>query len=284
MDQIEGKVAVITGAARGIGFAIAARLARAGMKVVLGDIHASALDGALKNLQGQGFDAHAVQTDVADFGSVNRLADAAYGRHGAVHVLHLNAGVAAMNSLFDDEVASWRRVIDINLMGVIWGIKAFAKRMIDGGENGVILATSSGAGAEGTSYNTTACSATKMAIVSVVECLHGQLRDRKAKIRVGLVFPPLTDTQLSGGTTAKQVEGLLNSRGVPAALVQPEQVAELILDGLRRDRFFIRTGPAENASYFNSAMSSEFFAWSERVIRGRAEAQMNDSGPDAYLW
>ena len=286
MDQIKGKVAVITGAAGGIGLATAALLAREGAKVVLADINADALGAAVKDLQGQGFDVKGVPTNVGDFDSVKALADAAYAAYGAVHLVHLNAGIAAMNSLFDDETASWRRIIDINLMSVIWGIKAFVQRMIDGGEEGVIVATSSGAGGEGTAYNTAAYATTKMAVVSLMECLHGQLRDRGSKVRAGVIFPPLTATKLSGDAPGvmKHVENLLQSRGVPAVLVSPEGVAKLFVDGVKRGRFFMRVSETENASCFDGAMGADYFAWNEKAIRGRAEAQLSDGQPDPYLW
>jgi NAD(P)-dependent dehydrogenase (short-subunit alcohol dehydrogenase family) len=95
MQRLQDRVAVITGAASGIGLAMAARFAAAGMKLVLADIETAALQRALAQLQGQGAQAVAVTVDVADAGSVERLADAAYSAFGAVHLLCNNAGVAA---------------------------------------------------------------------------------------------------------------------------------------------------------------------------------------------
>jgi short-subunit dehydrogenase len=170
-------------------------------------------------------------------------------------------------------------------MGVVWGIKAFVPRMLEAGEEGVVLATTSGAGTDGTTYTGNAYAATKNAVLSVMECLYGQLRDKQSLVRAGLVFPPLTATNLAGdGADMKLVEGMLNSRGVPAVLIQPEQVAELVLDGVERGRFFIRIGREENERIFGGALSDEYFAWNEAMIRGRAEAQLGDGAPDSYLW
>ena len=176
-------------------------------------------------------------------------------------------------------------MVGVNLLGVVWGIKAFIRRMIESGEEGLVLATSSGAGAEGTIYMSAAYAPTKNAVVSIMECLYGQLRDQESQVRVGIVFPPLTATSLSGDPeTMKLVESHLQSTGVPAVLVQPDEVAKMIVDGIERGRFFIRTGREENDAFFGGAHSAEFFAWRERMVRGRADAQLSDGTPDHYLW
>lgn len=286
MDNLEGKVAVVTGAASGIGACTAALLAKQGMKVVLADVSEERLAEGVAAIVADGGEAIAVKTDVSDFESVKALAAKAYDTYGAVHVVHLNAGIATSSSLFDDEIDSWKRITSINYLGVIWGIKAFVNRMIEGGDEGVILATSSGAGAEGTSYYTPAYSSGKMAVVSIMECLYGQLRDRKARIRAGLVFPPLTATRLAGDNPAvlQGTEAHLRAGGVPATLVQPDGVAEMVLDGIRGDRFFISANPRVSKELFDGAMSEEFFAWNADKIGGRAKAQLADGKPDGYLW
>jgi NAD(P)-dependent dehydrogenase (short-subunit alcohol dehydrogenase family) len=286
MDQLNGKVAVVTGAASGIGYCTAALLARQGMKVVLADVNEAQLNDAVAKIKAEGGEAIGVKTNVGDFESVKNLAEVTYSTFGAAHIVHLNAGISTGSSLFDDEIDSWRRITDINYLGVVWGIKAFVNRMIEGGEEGLILATSSGAGAEGTSYYTPAYASGKMAVVSLLECLHGQLRDRQSKVRAGLVFPPLTATRLAGDDpqVLAGTEAYLQSRGVPAKLVVPEKVAEMVLDGIRRGRFFIGADSRTSAEFYEGAMTPEFFEWNARMIRGRAEAQLNDGKPDAYLW
>jgi NAD(P)-dependent dehydrogenase (short-subunit alcohol dehydrogenase family) len=255
------------------------------MRVVLADMNAERLDARVTEQRAAGGEVIGVVTDVADFASVQALADAAYDAFGAVHVLHLNAGIGGGGSLFDDVTADWERVLGVNLKGVIWGIKAFVSRMMDGGDEGFVVATSSGAGAEGTSYKTASYAATKMAVVSIMECLHGQLRDKGSCVRAGVVFPPLAATNLGGSPEVmKGVETMLRSEGVPATLVQPEAVAKLVLDGIRRECFFFRVGARENKECFDGAITDEFFDWNERMIRGRAEAVLTDGLPDEYLW
>jgi NAD(P)-dependent dehydrogenase (short-subunit alcohol dehydrogenase family) len=254
-------------------------------KVVLADIDDQKLKAAVEGCQRDGLDVVGIPTDVSDFDSVSSLYEATISEYGTVNLLHLNAGIGGQASLFDRDTVSWTRTIGVNLLGVIWGIKAFVPGMIESGEEGLVLATSSGAGADGTSYMASAYAATKNAVVSIMESLYGQLRDQKSRIQAGIVFPPLTATYLSGDPEMmKFVENHLQSTGVPAVLVQPDEVAKMIVDGIERDRFFIRVGEQENKDFFGSAHSAEFFTWNERMVRGRAEAQLSDGRPDAYLW
>jgi NAD(P)-dependent dehydrogenase (short-subunit alcohol dehydrogenase family) len=285
MDRIEDRVAVITGAASGIGFCTAAALARKGAKVVMADVNADLLAESVGKLEAEGLAVKGVQTDVSSFESMQNLASEAYAAFGKVNIVHLNAGISASCSFFDDDTQPWDRIVGINLLGVVWGIKAFLSRMNDSGEEGLILATSSGAGTEGTNYMAYAYAATKSAVLSLMESLHGVLRDTKSKVRSGVVFPPLTATRLAGDPAVmKFVEDQLQASGVPAALVQPEQVAEMIVDGIEKGRFFINANKDVNERIYGGAMTPEFFEWNERVIRGRSEQQLADGTPDSYLW
>jgi NAD(P)-dependent dehydrogenase (short-subunit alcohol dehydrogenase family) len=286
MDQLEGKVGVVTGAGSGIGLATSRLLAREGVKVVLADIDQSRLDEAVSAARAEGLEVTGVRTDVSSFDSVRTLADAAYDTYGAVHIAHFNAGIAAGASLFDDDTAQWEQAVGVNLLSVVWGIKAFVPRMQAGGQEGLVLATSSGAGAEGTSYNSNAYAATKAAVVSVMECLYGQLRDQQSKVEAAIVFPPLTATHLAGEPeNMKFIEEFLQSQGVPAALVEPESVGAMVVDGIKRGRFFIRPGAEQSKAFFDGLITDDYLDWNERIIRGRGEAQVAADGrPDSYLW
>jgi NAD(P)-dependent dehydrogenase (short-subunit alcohol dehydrogenase family) len=286
MKDLNGKVAVITGAAGGIGLATARALGREGVKVVMADLDAARLLEAAAALRADGLTVHPVPADVSDFSAVRHLADVSYDTFGAVHVLHLNAGIGAgAANLLDEDTASWQQAVGVNLLSVVWGIKAFLPRLKQAAQEAVILATSSGAGAEGTAYRSPGYAATKLAVVSVMESLYGALRDEQSPIRVGIAFPPLTATRLSGDpANMKFVEQFLNSQGVPAVVVEPEPVAEMIVDGIKRGRFFIRMREEENKRIFGGSQPPEYFDWSERVIRGRAQAQLVDGRPDDYLW
>jgi NAD(P)-dependent dehydrogenase (short-subunit alcohol dehydrogenase family) len=285
VDQLRDRVAVVTGLGSGIGLATARALAGEGMRLVIADVDQGRLAGAERELRVTGHEVLAIPTDVSSPADVRALADCAYDRFGVVHLVHLNVGIASGAGLFDDDTAGWEKAVGVNLLSVVWGIKAFVARMIAGGEDGLVMATSSGAGAEGTSYGSGAYAATKMAVVSLMESLYGQLRDRDAKVRAAILFPPLTATNLAGNPDImKLVEAHLQSNGVPTKLVSPEAVAAMAVDGIKRGRFFIRAGERENDEFFDGALSDDYFAWLERVTRGRAEAQLSDGKPDAYLW
>jgi NAD(P)-dependent dehydrogenase (short-subunit alcohol dehydrogenase family) len=255
------------------------------MRVVLADIDRPLLDQAVSELTTESLDVAGVPTDVADFVAVQRLAGKVYDKYGATHLLHLNAGVATPGSFFDDVTEDWDQVIGVNLKGVIWGIKAFVPRMLAGDEEGFVLATSSGSGAEGTSYAIPGYASTKMAIVSLMECLYGQLAEQSSKLQTGVLLPPLTATNIAGDVAQMHsVEARLRASGIPATVVQPHQVALMALDGVKRGRFFIRPIQSDSAQFFDGALADDFFEWNERMIRGRAMAAINGTAPNGYLW
>jgi NAD(P)-dependent dehydrogenase (short-subunit alcohol dehydrogenase family) len=280
VEQLSGRTAVVTGGGNGIGLATGRRLAREGMRVVLADRDAEAVAAAEAELRGEGLEVTGVPADVSDPEANRRLADVAFETYGAVHVLHLNAGIGGTQPLLDPETATWERVVKVNLLGVVWGIKAFVPRMVASGEEGLVVATSSGAGAEGTSYRSAPYAATKNAVVSVMESLYGELKDTGSPVRAAILFPPLTESSMGN----PRVEAWLRDNGVPTTLMQPADVAELVLDGIRNERFYIRIGEKQNAELFGGLLSDEYFTWNDTVIRGRAEAQLADTSPEGHLW
>lgn len=284
--DVKDKTAVITGAASGIGLATAKLLARKGAKIVLADFNADGLQAAEAELKVAGAEVIAGRCDVADFASVQALAAKTFEVFGTPHIVHLNAGVAGQCSFFGDDAAGWERIFGINCFGVIWGIKAFLPRMDESGEDCVILATSSGAGTEGVNFGAAAYAATKSAVLVLMESLYGTLKAKGSKVRSGVVFPPLTATRLAGDNpdVLKYVESHLRSTGVPTSLVQPEMVAEMVADGIERERFFINATRENAQTIYGGAIGSDFFDWNEPVIRARGEAQIGDGKPDSYLW
>src|SRR5579884_1298298 len=124
MDTVEGRGAVITGAASGIGLATARELARRGARLVLADVEAPALDGAVDDLRAQGFDAHGVVCDVRHLDQMDQLAEESFRLIGSVHVVFNNAGVAKTGLVSDMTHADWRWVIDVDLWGPVHGVEA----------------------------------------------------------------------------------------------------------------------------------------------------------------
>ena len=250
-----GHVAVVTGAASGIGAALTAAFAAAGGRVVLADIERTALEQAGERLRAGGADVLTVVTDVADADAVKRLADATVEHFGRVDALCNNAGVSTFNRLVDQTLADWRWVLGVNLWGVVHGVNAFLPIMREQGTPAHIVNTSSIAGLwSGVSF-IGPYAVSKVGVVSLSETLHAELQSENAPIGVSVLCPSSVDTNVmeaernrpeSFGSeqrtqTAEQVrvmirEGLSGDDGK-----SPAEVAAMTLDAIRRDRFWVIT-------------------------------------------
>ena len=283
--DLEGKVAVITGASTGIGRATAAAFASAGMKVVLAARRADRLATAVAELRAEGFDAVGVPTDVTDFDQVSRLADAAYDAFVRVDVAFFNAGSPSADRLIDPDLGVWQAAIATNILGLLHGLKAFLPRMLRDGAPCSVLATTSGAGIHGTAYDTAPYAATKAAQLSIMESLYGQVRDQGFPLHVGVVVPPLTRTNLAGDDLSiwgHVADGLAN-RGIPAALIEPEELAHVIVEGLEQQAFWIEADDDQDARYFGGRNRATI-ARNHEIIEAKAAAMVNHTAPDGYLW
>src|SRR5260370_38809895 len=149
MRELAGRTGFVTGGASGIGFALGAAFAQAGMKVMLADIETDALAEAVKSLRDFGPIVRGVACDVADPVSVERAAKASYQAFGNVHVVCNNAGVAAAGGIDNISLDNWRWVLDVNFMGVLHGIRSFLQHIRAHGEGGHIVNTASIAGLNG---------------------------------------------------------------------------------------------------------------------------------------
>ena len=252
MRSLRGKTAVITGAASGIGRALAHRLAREGMRLVLADIDQEKLREVAGRIRG----ALAVRTDVSRMSQVKHLADEAYARFGAVHLLCNNAGVAEHGALWELPLARWRRLMGVNLWGAIHGCLAFVPRMLAQGEAAHVVNTSSMAGLV-TPPLAGAYSASKHAVVALSEALVQDLALRRAPIGVSVLCPGWVATNLADSARGQDA-GLrsLISRGIP-----PEAVAEQTVRGVRENRFYLLTHPQMAAAVRRRA---------DQILEGRA--------------
>lgn len=214
MEQLQGRVAVVTGAASGIGRALARALAGEGMRLVLADIEEAPLAGVVDELRAAGADAHGVATDVADGASVAALAARAYALHGRVHLLCNNAGVFAGGLCWEASEADYRWVLGVNLWGVIHGIRSFVPRMIAGGEEGHVLNVASMAGFTAMPF-AGVYHASKHAVVGLSECLYHDLTLHAPQIGVSLVCPEMIRTGI--GDSARNRPAALSREGdIPA--------------------------------------------------------------------
>ena len=124
-----------------------------------------------------------------------------------------------------------------------------------------------------------AYAATKMAVLSLMESLYGYLRDQGSKIRAGCVFPPLTRSNMG----SEAVEGYLQSSGVPAVLAEPEELAQVVLEGIKNDKFFINPDHDQDKRFFGGKLKPNT-DWQVEMIMAKANAMVNRTTPDGYLW
>ena len=255
MQDVNGRVAVVTGGASGIGLATAQAFAAAGMRIVLADVEQGALADAEAALKATGTDVLAVRTDVASAASVDELADAAFSTFGNVHVVFNNAGVAATAATlrlraWEGTLADWDWTMSVNLMGVVHGVRSFVPRMLEAGEPGHIVNTASMAGllTAANPYNVS-----KHGVVCLTEGIYRDLREMGSQLSASVVCPGLINTRILDAERNRP-DGASTDIGAQRAEVQaftdvfatalrtgygPEVVAEQVLDGIRADRFYI---------------------------------------------
>jgi NAD(P)-dependent dehydrogenase (short-subunit alcohol dehydrogenase family) len=261
MQDVAGKVAVITGAASGIGRGMAESFAAAGMKVVLSDVEEKALSETTKALRDQGADVHAIVTDVSKSEQVQALAEESVKRCGAVHVLCNNAGIAvASGTSWETTLDDWKWTIDVNLMGVIHGVRSFVPIMLEQGSESHIVNTASiaglVAGADIASY-----AVTKFGVVALSEHLCLELEGAGAKTKVSVLCPGFVATKIMDAQRNRPADR-------PDASPEPadpqsqifyewfsEQidqgltsrtVGDQVLSAIRDERFYILTHPDWN--------------------------------------
>jgi len=255
MDELAGRVAVITGAGSGMGKAFAIRFAAEGMKVVAADIQQDALDATVAELTAAGHDAVAVHTDVADSKSVRRLADAAYARFGVVHLLCNNAGVEGYldGPIWAATDKDWEWTIGTNFWSVVHGIRAFVPRMLAGGEPGHVVNTCSMTAvvAPRNMYGVA-----KHAVLALSEVLAADLQDRGAPIGVTALCPGVIATNLFRGIRNRPADlrNDIDPDGSPegrelrdrlhallAAGTSPAEVAAKLAEAIRRGASYLLT-------------------------------------------
>lgn len=281
MQDFEGRTAVITGGASGMGLAMAESFAREGMNVVLADVEAGALKRATERIEALGATVLAVQTDVSSESDMDHLGAATRNRFGEVDILCLNAGVAGGGGQTDLlSTRDWQWAIDVNLYGIIHGLRVFLgdMRRRDAGH---IVITASVAGL--TSFpGSLPYNATKHAAVSIAEGLFSELQEAGSKLAIHCLCPGVVATQihrshrnrpkelqnedasdvlLSDEQTAA-IEGLMAE--LYANAKQPEEVAELVLAAIVEGRFWIQTD-----DYYRDA------------IRARHRSIENETDPPA---
>ena len=273
MQDFEGKVAVVTGAASGIGQALAERFAREKMRVVLVDIEQPALSSAAGEMESNGATVAAVSLDVSKAADVETLAGKVYSRFGAVHVLCNNAGVGGVGGpAWQQSLEAWNWVLGVNLFGVIHGIRSFVPRMLAGGEEGHIVNTASLAGLLSGPL-IAPYFVSKHGVVALSESLYLELQAAHApQLGVSVLCPGLVKTRIaesvrnappgsaiqSSAEMQQQLRGLLEQFGAP-----PARIADQVLAAICNREFWILTHPEYNPA-----------------IRARAEGMLQNRNPE----
>jgi NAD(P)-dependent dehydrogenase (short-subunit alcohol dehydrogenase family) len=258
MKEFQGKVAVVTGAASGIGRGLAERCAQEGMKVVLADIEELALMRASQELKATGAQVLAVLTDVSKVTDVEALAQKTMATYGTVHLLFNNAGVGAGTVIWESTLADWEWTLDVNLWGVIHGIRTFVPLMLEQQTEGHIVNTASIAGLTA-GPGLGIYKVTKHGVVTLSETLYHELALRGSNIKVSVLCPGFVNTRIMDSARNRSVQ-LQNDpteermspeseavvqfmRQAVEAGMPPHQVADIVFQAIRDEKFYILTHP-----------------------------------------
>jgi NAD(P)-dependent dehydrogenase (short-subunit alcohol dehydrogenase family) len=293
MQDLQGKVAVVTGGAGGIGRAIGERLLAEGMKVVLADIDKPLLDETVTELTAAGHDVAGVRTDTSLTESVEALRDAVLDRHGEVHLVCNNAGIpsGSEGAQWEHHINDWKWAIDVNVLGVVNGINAFVPVLLEQGGPGHVVNTTSSNGTFYPLYNSTIYATTKSAVTTITECLYGQLRSIASEIAVSLFFPSTPGggimntgifrpgrnrptrydrpgmAGLDGRDALSPFLESIEASGEEVKYASLEEVAQLAVEGILADKFWIHPATPSSAT----------------MIDARAESMREGTPPDYLL-
>ena len=223
MDRLEGRVAVVTGAASGIGLAVAQALASEGVRVVMTDLDGDAVTHAATTLRDDTSEVEALPLDVREPDAVERVARRIVDRFGALHIAVNNAGIVNRGNSWELTLGEWHRVLDVNLWGVIHGVRSFVPRILDSGEEGHVVNISSMAAVlplERLGPYTVA----KHGVLGLSDVLRAEFDAAGAPVGVSVVMPGRIRTGMN-----------------PIGTVEPTAVAANVLDAIRRRRAYVFT-------------------------------------------
>ncbi|TML15659.1 MAG: SDR family NAD(P)-dependent oxidoreductase [Actinobacteria bacterium] len=257
VSDLQGKTAVVTGAASGIGLAMSERFVGAGAKVVMADVEEAALVREATRLQRAGADVLAVLTNVGDAAQVESLRDQALAQYGSVHVVCNNAGVAPAGPMLSTTAADWRWIVDVNVLGVAHGVIAFGPLLVEQGE-GHIVDTASEAGLV-TAVSLGMYCATKHAVVGLSEALYHELAPQG--VGVSCLCPNLVKTGIfhsernrpDGAALSAQEHAIISPlrESLEAMGIAPAQVASDVVDAVTSGKFWIFTHPVTKPVAFS---------------------------------
>jgi NAD(P)-dependent dehydrogenase (short-subunit alcohol dehydrogenase family) len=250
MSELRGKVAAVTGAASGLGHAMALAFASEGMDIALADIDEPNLAPVRDAIRAKGAKAFAMRVDVSHSSDVERFAERCTSELGAVHVVCNNAGVALCGPAWENSEAEWQWIVGVNLWGVVHGVRSFAPRLVAQDE-GHIVNTASVAGLISPPGMGAYC-VTKHAVVALSEALHHDLRERGSRVGVSVLCPAYVPTGIADSSppqpAARSKERIAKEaalkKAVASGKLTAHDVASEVVAAIKRDRFYILTHPA----------------------------------------
>lgn len=269
--------AVITGAGSGIGEGLARNCARLGMHVVLADVAEERLHKVAAEINAAGGTALPVVTDVTEIAALERLADAAYERFGAVKLVVNNAGIETIGFSWDIPDETWDRLLGINIRGVVHGSRIFARRMLEAGTSGYIANTAS-IGALGMMPTQAPYMMSKHAVLSFTECLYLEMQLKQAPIQVSAIVPAQVATRIFEDAPADRQSGFVEKqREMMHAMITemgqtPGEAAQIILTGIASGQFWVSTHPEATAKFakargaYLSALGNPWLAEDAKVL------------------
>jgi NAD(P)-dependent dehydrogenase (short-subunit alcohol dehydrogenase family) len=249
VDTLAAGVAVVTGAASGIGLALARRFAGESMSVVMADVEEGTLRASADSVRALGpGDVEAVRCDVSDAASVDALAARTLERFGGVHVVCNNAGVVTLGSTWEQSAADWRWVLDVDFWGVVHGVRTFVPILLRQGVPGHVVNTASIAGLV-PSPTIAPYNAAKAAVVAISETLDMELRAQGAPIGVSVLCPGVVPTRIAeSGRNRPGADGspeplldLPTQHDLPPTALTADQIADRVVDAIVHDRFWVVT-------------------------------------------
>lgn len=289
MNEFEGRVAVVTGGAGGIGKALVKAFLGEGMKVVIGDVEEPVLKATCEEL---GANVSGVVTDVSDPDSVAALADYTFDTHGACHVLCNNAGVSAPNlDLWETEPSDFTWVHGVNVGGVAHGVQAFVPRMIASGEEGHVVNTSSGDGGISALAQQVVYASSKAAVSTITECLDAQLVGRGTRLRASIFYPSggmldtgiwttkrnrpaelarKNDVDSSQETTFDDFMEGARKAGFEMPVQDLDELAQFLLQGIRNEDFVIMIN--------RESMEDTLVTRAKKLARGECPIELEHMG------
>ena len=253
MKDLKGKVAAVTGAASGLGRAMALAFADAGMHVALADVEEAKLEPVAAAIREKGGSCVSMRVDVSKAAEVEAFAERTVSELGAVHVVCNNAGVAVSGAVWENSEAEWQWILGVNLWGVVHGVRAFAPRLIAQNE-GHIVNTASVAGLISPPGMGAYC-VSKHAVVTLSESLHQDLLERGCAVGVSVLCPAYVPTGIAdsernrpftgtGKSQQRIAKGAMLRKAVAAGKLSADDVARAVVAAVKENRFYILTHPA----------------------------------------